>query len=128
MPLPTPDGRQFVTVHNRHYWLYRLIRGRNLNSIDRTRSRQIARMMATYHSMIETSPLDNGRKHDLFSKGRVLVELRSYRSETLGQSGVDEAASAFSEESAALIPLLEGLDETSYSGLKEIPFAQRHQP
>lgn len=119
--IQTARGSLFARLHGRFYWLYRYIEGRTLGKLGLSHLRQAARMMTLYHSLMEKSGLDNGREHDLFHRERVLEEIRSYRSQILGSSRKDTASAIFMEESEKLIPILESLDEGSYSSLGRYP-------
>lgn len=122
LAIPTRDGRLFKKVLGHYYWLYRFIEGAVVERLNESRFTELARMMGTYHTLIERSGLNNGKPAvDLFSREPTLKEMEGYRSEILKEHRMNGRDAAFMEESARLIPVLRNLDESPYSNLKRYP-------
>ncbi len=120
--IPTREGRMFSKVRGRYYWLYRFIEGIVAEKLNAFHFAELARMMGTYHQLVERSGLDNGKPAtDLFGRAFTLKEMEDYRSaiSNTPRSGLGDET--FMEESAKLIPLLRSLDEGPYSKLKRYP-------
>jgi Ser/Thr protein kinase RdoA (MazF antagonist) len=53
--VPTTNRSSFVAVQGHYYWLYKFLEGTVVSRLNESRQAQLARMMATYHSLIERS-------------------------------------------------------------------------
>ncbi|OLE90399.1 MAG: hypothetical protein AUF79_10440 [Crenarchaeota archaeon 13_1_20CM_2_51_8] len=120
--IPTTNGELFIALQGRFYWLYEFLEGTFVETLNKSRLTQLARMMATYHLLIEKSHLNNGKPHsDLFNRTPVLKEIGDYRAEILRRNRANRADAAFVKESKILEPMLRGLDESPYSNMKRYP-------
>ncbi len=120
--VPARNGRLFRKVRGHYCWLYRFIEGVVIERLNASHFQELARMMATYHLLIERSRLDNGKPAvDLFNRELTLKEMEDYGSEILKQRRINGRDAIFLEESARLIPMLRSLDESPYSNLKRYP-------
>ena len=110
--IPTRTRKLFAKLRQRYFWLYKFIEGRVIEKLNESHFAQIAKMMGTYHRLIERSGLNNGKPaEDLYGRTSTLNEMESYRSEILQEHRMTREDTTFMEESARLIPLLRSLDE-----------------
>src|SRR6266540_890143 len=120
--LPTGSGGQFVKLRGRYYWLYEFIEGTVLDSFNRTHFDALAKMMGTYHGLLEELHPHNGKQPtDVFSRDQTMEEMESVRSKLANEQPEAPADTVFREESANLITLLSGLDEGPYLSLGRYP-------
>jgi Ser/Thr protein kinase RdoA (MazF antagonist) len=121
-PVPTVDGRRFTTHEGRYWWLYEFIEGITVERLNGSQLAQLAKMVSSYHLLIERSRLGKTRRvADPFNRTSVLKELESYRSEILLDKMPGSEDVRFMEEADALRPILRGLDGSLYSGLERYP-------
>jgi len=121
-PVPTTNGGLFVTVQGHYYWLYGFLEGTVAPRLNGSRLAQLARMMATYHLLIERSNLNNGKLvSDLYNRTIVLKEIEDFRKEILRGKRTSRYEVTFLDESARLNPVLRGLDESRYSKVGRYP-------
>ena len=122
LAIPTTNGELFVAVQGRFYWLYEFLEGTFVERLNKSRLTQLARMMATYHLLIEKSHLNNGKPHsDLFNRTPVLKEIGDYQAEILHRNRANRDDVTFVKESKILERILRGLDESPYSNLRWYP-------
>ncbi len=120
--ISTANGRQFVTVRGHYYWLYEFLEGNVVLRLNESRLAQLARMMATYHLLIERSNLNNGKKgSDLYNSTAILKEIEGFRREILRANRTNRAEVTFLDESARLTRMLRGLNESQYSNVGRYP-------
>ena len=120
--IPTTNDALFVSVQGHFYWLYHFIEGVTSERLDRSRLTQLARMMATYHQLIERSKLNNGKPaSDLYNRTAVLKEMEDYRTEILKGNPTSGNEVTFLAESARLTRILRGLDESRYVKVGRYP-------
>ncbi len=120
--MPTREGKLFINVRGRYYWLYRFIEGTVVERLNESYFEELARMMGTYHLLIERSGLDNGKPTvDLFGRAFISKEMESYRSELLKKLRMNLRDATFMQETAKLVPILRSLDENPYSKLQRYP-------
>ncbi len=120
--VPTREGRLFIKVRGRYYWLYRFIEGTVVEKLNESHFEELARMMGTYHLLVERSRLSNGKPAvDLYRRDWTLKEMERYRLELLKKPRMNPRDATFIEESAKLIPVLRRLDERPYSRVKRYP-------
>ena len=120
--IPTANGELFIAVQGRFYWLYEFLEGTFVERFNKSRLAQPARMIATYHLLIEKSHLSNGRRHsDLFNRTPVLKEIGDYQVEILRRNRANRDDVTFVKESKILEPMLRSLDESPYSNLRRYP-------
>src|SRR5712692_1843351 len=120
--VPTREGKLFIKVRGRYYWLYRFIEGTAVARLNESHFEELARMMGRYHLLVERSGLDNRKPTvDLFGRAFTLKEMEGYRSELLKKSRMNRRDATFMQESAKLVPILRSLDENPYSKLKRYP-------
>jgi len=112
----------FIAVQGRFYWLYEFLEGTFVERFNKSRLAQLARMMATYHLLIEKSRLNNGKPHsDLFNRTPVLKEIGDYQAEIHDADRANRDDVTFVKESKILEPILRSLDESPYSNLRRYP-------
>ena len=120
--IPTKNGELFIYVRDHYHWLYRFIEGAAAQRFSGKRLAQLARMMATYHLMIEKSHLTNRKpSSDLFNRSPVLREIGNFQAEILRKNRANRSDAAFVKESKILERILRGLDGRQYSNLKRYP-------
>src|SRR5713101_3616162 len=113
--IPTQNGRLFVTVQDHYYWLYKFLEGTVVSRLNGSHLTQLARMMATYHLLIERSNLHNGKQvSDLYNRTAILKEIDGFRTEILKEDRPKKYEVIFLDESARLTRVVRGLDESRY--------------
>ncbi len=123
--VPTREGNLFIKVREGYYWLYRFIEGTVVEKPNESHFEELAKMMGTYHLLIERSGLDDGKLAvDLFGSAFTLKEMEGYRSELLKKPRMNQGDATFMDESAKLIPILRSLDESPYSNCSGILFIE----
>jgi Ser/Thr protein kinase RdoA (MazF antagonist) len=120
--IPTTSGSSFVTVQGHYYWLYKFLEGTVVSRFNESHLAQLARMMATYHLLIERSNLNNGKQvSGLYNGTAILNEIKEFRTEILGRNCTNRHLVTFLAESAILTRILRGLDESRYSNVGRYP-------
>jgi len=120
--IPTTNDELFIAVQGRFYWVYEFFEGTFVERFNKSRLTQLARMIATYHLLIEKSQLNNGKPlSDPFNRTPVLKEMGDYQAEILGRNRANRDDVTFVKESKILEPILRGLDESPYSNLRRYP-------
>ncbi len=118
----TTNGSLFVTVEGHFFWLYKFLEGTVVSRLNESRLAQLARMMSTYHLLIERSTLNNGKPaSDSYNRTAVLKEIEDYMSEISRKNTTNRDEATFLEESARLIRILRRLDDSPYSSLRRYP-------
>jgi len=118
----TTNGSLFITVYGHFFWLYKFLEGTVVSRLNESRLTQLARMMATYHLLIERSNLNNGKPaSDLYNRTAVLKEMEDYRTEILKGNRTSGNEVTFVAESARLTRILRGLDENRYMKVGRYP-------
>jgi homoserine kinase type II len=121
-PIPTRDGGLFVTVQGYYYWLYNFLEGTVALKLNESRLRQLARMMASYHVLIERSNLSNGKPaSDLLNRTAMLKEIGDFRTEITRGKRTTKDEFTFLAESAKLTRMLLGLDESPHLNVGRYP-------
>jgi homoserine kinase type II len=128
VPVRTRQGKLFFASNNSYFWIYEYIEGRERKRFSYPELRECARMMATYHRMIENSDLDNGRGFEPFRKESVLRELKTYRTQALKKNKQSRSDRIFLKESSTLIPLLKSLNDHEYAKLPAYPLHRDINP
>jgi Ser/Thr protein kinase RdoA (MazF antagonist) len=128
-PVPTVDGRRFTTHDGRFWWLYEFIEGSTVERLNGRQLAQLAKMVSSYHLLIEHSRLGKTRPiADPFNRTSILKEVENYRSKILQGKKPSPGDARFMEEAHALLPILRGLDGSLYSGLERYPIHSDIQP
>lgn len=118
----TADGRSFVKVRGRYHWLYEFLEGTVVARLNESRLTQLARMMATYHLLIERSNLNNAKPvSDLYNRTVILKEIEDFRTEIPSWKRASKYEVIFLDESAGLTRILRGLDESGYLNMGRYP-------
>lgn len=126
--IKTKNGEDFLKFKGSHFWIYEYIEGRTTKRFGFSELRECAKMMATYHKIIEKSGLDNGKGSDVFSRKSVLKELEKFRAQIQKKDKRDRKDKVFLKESAILIPLMKSLDGREYSKLPRYPLHRDVNP
>jgi homoserine kinase type II len=131
--IPTPtrirSGEFIATFEGRRFWMYGYIEGGNIKRFGRAELEQIAKVMAIYHSIIESSGLDNHRGCDeVFKEKSVTREMEQFASQILKKHKPDRKDKIFLKESSTLIPLMRSLDTREYSKLPRFPLHRDINP
>jgi len=129
VPLLTKD-RMFLSKFQKNYfWVYEFIEGRDIKRFNRNELREVAKMMALYHDLIEKSKLDNGRgQGNVFCKNTVLGELNKFKSGILKKGKKDKKDRVFLNELLVLVPLLKSLNVGAYGKLRRYPLHRDINP
>ncbi len=128
-PLRTKDNSFFIKFEGAIFWVYEYIDGANIKRFNYPELKECAKMMASYHKLIENSGLDNGKgKGDVFNRKSVIEELEIFRAKILKKSKMDRKEQIFIKESSVLIPLFNKLNEKGYSKLSRYPLHRDINP
>jgi Ser/Thr protein kinase RdoA (MazF antagonist) len=118
-PVANSRGGYFVKYKGGYYWLYPYIEGKIRKRISRGGLRQVARMMAEYHSLIRGSRFaSKSGMRDPFFKRAILRRAAEARSSILAERKPDPSDKAFLRELDVLVPLLKGLIPDGYRRLR----------
>jgi len=121
-PILTKNKKYFLRLNKSYFWMYKFIEGNQVNSFGKPELKEIAKMMAENHNLIEKSKLNNYKgKGNVFAREPVLKELNEFKSEILKKKRPDKKDKIFLREIKILIPLLKSLDTKEYSKLKSYP-------
>jgi Ser/Thr protein kinase RdoA (MazF antagonist) len=86
-------------------------------------------MMAIYHTMIESSGLDNLKGcNEVFRENSVLEEMEQFAAQIRKKHKRDRKERIFLKESSILIPLMRSLDTREYSRLPRFPLHRDINP
>jgi Ser/Thr protein kinase RdoA (MazF antagonist) len=122
LPIRNKNGEMISRLDGRTFWVYRFINGNVVDPWDENELKQVAKMMAYYHRIIETSGLDNGSKFgDSFHIDWILEELRRYKERADSKEVKGRKETVFLREVDDVIALAGKLDGTGYSKLKKFP-------
>jgi Ser/Thr protein kinase RdoA (MazF antagonist) len=131
IPVPLRTGsREFVArIEGFRFWMYEYVEGRSIKRFSYPELRECAKMMATYHTIIESSGLDNGKGcDDVFRERSVSEEMEQFRAQILRENKRDTKERIFLKESSTLIPLMRNLDTRKYSRLPRYPLHRDINP
>lgn len=121
-PLKTKDKKSLLKLGKSYFWIYKYIEGSHVKRFGSTQLKEVAKMMAGYHKIIENSKLDNKKGiGEAFNRNNVLKELKEFRLKTLKKPKKSKEESVFLRESAILIPIFSGLNAEEYSKLPRYP-------
>jgi Ser/Thr protein kinase RdoA (MazF antagonist) len=128
-PVKTKENMNSVKFNGSHFWLYRWIDGRIVKRFSHSELKECARMMASYHAIIESSGLNNKRGvGHVFNRNPILKELNTFMSRVSKGHSKDRKDKIFVKEATILIPLLESLDGGAYSKLPMYPLHRDINP
>lgn len=78
-PVRTINGESYIDHRGTIYWVYNFIEGKITTIMDDTKIKEIAKMVALYHELLESSPYSYGKKDIQRYNTWILQELREYR-------------------------------------------------
>ncbi len=120
-PLKTKKNSFFINTNNSVFWLYPYIKGQLVDRFNKSELKEIAKMMAEYHSLIEKAKLDNHSKASNLYQKEIIQELNSYKKQINKKLHKDKKDKIFLKKIKKLLPLLVSLDLSSYSKLPKYP-------
>jgi Ser/Thr protein kinase RdoA (MazF antagonist) len=122
LPIRNKNGETISRLDGYAFWVYRFINGNMIDPWDKSELKQVAKMLAYYHRIIETSGLDDGSKSgDSFHINWILEELMKYRERADDKEVEGRKETVFLREVDDVIALASKLDGTGYSKLKRFP-------
>jgi Ser/Thr protein kinase RdoA (MazF antagonist) len=128
-PIKAKNKEYFLKFRDSYFWLYGYIEGRDIKRFGYSELRECAKMMATYHKIIESSGLSNKKGNDeLFNRAPILKELEKFRAQILSKDKQDRKDRIFLKESSILIPLMKSLDGREYSKFPKYPLHRDINP
>ncbi len=127
MPIKNKEGKRVVDREGSYFWIYEFIDGRDIKRFGYPELKECAKMMASYHKIIEKSGLNNNTSCSDFAKKEVLEEIRLFR-KNIGNLPKDKKGKIFLKESEKLTKLFESLDVNDYSKLKKYPLHRDINP
>jgi len=78
-PILTKNKKYFLRLNKSYFWMYKFIEGNQVNSFGKPELKEIAKMMAENHNLIEKSKLNNYKgKGNVFAREPVLKELNEF--------------------------------------------------
>ena len=123
LPISNKNGETISRLDDYAFWMYRFINGNVVDLWDKNELKQVAKIMAYYHKIIENSRLDNGSKFgDSFHIDWILKELRKFKERAVDKEVKGRKETVFLREVDDVIALASKLDGTGYSKLKKFPF------
>jgi homoserine kinase type II len=129
VPIRTKNKENFIKSNDSYFWLYEYIEGRDIKRLGYSELRECAKMMATYHRIIESSNLDNKKgSGEVFRRESVLEELEKFRTQILAKNKQNRRDRIFLKESSILIPLMKSLDGREYSKFPKYPLHRDINP
>ena len=121
-PIRTNENENFLRLNGSYFWLYELIKGEHIKELNNSELGECAKMMASYHSIIESSELDNNKGNGyIFDNVEVLENLKTDISKISKKGIRDMEDKFFVIEAAVLIPILESLGRDAHSKLPTFP-------
>lgn len=122
LPILSNNGKMISRFDVHYFWTYKLIDGNALPAWGKNELKQVAKMMASYHRIIEISKLNNRSKFgDSFHIDWILRELRKFKAEAIKRVRKEKKETIFLREVDDLIALANNLNGTGYSKLKKFP-------
>lgn len=122
LPIPNNNGEMISSFEKHPFWVYRFIRGSRLEPWRENELKQVAKMMASYHRIIEASGLSNNSEFgDSFHIDWILKELRKFKTRAAKKRGRIEKEIVFLAEVDELMELAGNLEEKDYSKLRKFP-------
>jgi len=129
VPIKTKSNENFRKFKDSHFWIYEYIEGRDIKRFEYSELRQCARMMATYHKIIEGSGLNNKKGCGaVFNREPILKELEEFRARILAKDKLGRKDRIFLKESSILIPLMKSLGDQEYSKFPKYPLHRDINP
>jgi len=129
VPLRTRRGEFIVRFEGSRFWMYEYIEGRVIKRFGYPELRECAKMMSAYHTLIESSGLDNGKGcNEVFRETSVSEEMEGFRAQILEKDKLERKERIFLKESSMLIPLVRSLDTREYSRLPRYPLHRDISP
>lgn len=129
VPLRTRYGEFIARFEGSRFWMYEYIDGITVKRFGYPELRECAKMMSTYHTIIETSGLDNGKGcNEVFRERSVSDEMESFAAQILEKNKRDKKDRTFLKESSTLVPLIKSLDTDWYSTLPRYPLHRDINP
>lgn len=128
-PIPTKNKKLFIKIGKNYFWVYKFIEGRIIKKFNKSHLKEVAKMMALYHKIIENSKLKNRRgKGYAFTKEILLEEINKFLKMIKNKAKIDKKDKIFLKESSILIPLLKSLDGKEFNKLKKYPLHRDINP
>ena len=122
LPLAIPDvkGRKIIRFGKNYVFVYRYIEGIVKKDFGKNELKEMAKMMAEYHLLLEKMKIrNNAGRSEPFLKETILREVRDYRKD-IGKSKKKEDE-IFLEEVKKLVPLMDNLKVVDFNKLKQYP-------
>jgi len=128
-PVKTKNKRLFLRIGKNYFWVYKFIEGKTVKKFNKSHLKQIAKMMANYHKIIEKSKLNNKKgKGYPFSREIILEEIDKFKKKINNKSKKSKEDLIFLKESAKLVPLFKSLNGKGYGKLKKYPLHRDMSP
>jgi len=131
VPMRMRNGEFVTMLEDSRFWVYKYVEGRPVKRFGYSELKECAKMMAIYHTIIESSGLDNRKGCDeVFKEKCVPEEMERFAAKILKkhERDRDKKERIFLKESATLIPLIRSLDTTEYSKLPRFPLHRDINP
>ena len=128
-PIKTKEGKFLIKYGKNYIWVYEFIEGRIIKKFEKPHLKEIAKMMAKYHYLIEKSKLNNGKgKGNPYVKNILLKELGNYKSKILRKNKRDIKDRIFLKEFSKVSPLLQTIKTEEYAKLPRYPLHRDINP
>ncbi len=126
--LKTKKGDEIIKSGENYIWLYRFIEGHVKNSFGEEELKEMGKMMANYHRILEKISLKNGAgKSKPYVKDLILKETEGFKKSIFNQKKNKEDI-IYLKEIEKLLPILEKLDSSKYGKLKQYPIHRDLNP
>jgi len=131
IPQPVINNKsKFITkFKNNYFWIYSYIDGKLIERFGKTELKEVAKLMAKYHDILEKSNLDNSKGRGVpFNKIAILKELKQFKAKCSKKIKKQKKDKIFLSEVDDLIKILENLNPTLYLKLKHYPIHRDINP
>jgi len=128
-PLKNNISRYITKFRGGYFWVYPFIEGKIILRFGRSELKELAKVMAEYHSILEKSKLDNSRHQNIpFNRIAILKELKQFKNLCSKKKKKEKKDKIYLLEVDELIGILESLDPTIYLKLKAYPIHRDINP
>lgn len=119
-PMSSSDGKLVLKIDGSYFWLYEYIEGHYKKKLGRSELKEIAKMLATYHSLVEKASMKWKMEKDTVRMHKIWRSLGTLGSEVAAKP-MHKADKIFVEKTAELILLSKRLDFRGYSKFNRYP-------
>ncbi len=128
-PLKNKNSKEVIKFKGSYFWIYPFIDGKLVKKFGKKELKEVARLMADYHKILENSKLNNHKGNSApFNKDEILEELMQYKLKCSEEIKKGRICEIFLKEAADLINILNSLNTDGYLKLKQYPIHRDINP